>query len=201
MGIMDTKKELTQIAKVRIGLCCVSFLSAIAAFVECKGTILPLQFARYIITFNFSVFMIQFTFLPAFFTNENFVVPQPVDPKLQMIMRLFGSFGLITLGMTQFIELDIYMKWAGDGQRGPRLHGPDLRRAGLRVHAQAHRAADRVRRRHLRHPRDHPVSARVPESVTRSRGLCPVLCVFHFDSAKAPAPYSPSPLPLHLRTG
>ena len=112
MGIMDTKKELTQIAKVRIGLCCVSFLSAIAAFVECKGTILPLEYARYILTFNFSVFMIQFTFLPAFFTNENFVVPQPVDPKLQMIMRLFGSFGLITLGMTQFINLDIYIKWA-----------------------------------------------------------------------------------------
>ena len=43
MGIMDTKKELTQIAKVRIGLCCISFLSAIAAFVECKGTILPLH--------------------------------------------------------------------------------------------------------------------------------------------------------------
>ena len=64
MGIMDTKKELTQIAKVRIGLCCISFLSAIAAFVECKGTILPLEIARYILTFNFSVFMIQFTFFP-----------------------------------------------------------------------------------------------------------------------------------------
>ena len=100
MGIMDTKKELTQIAKVRIGLCCISFLSAIAAFVECKGTILPLQIARYIITANFSVFFVQFTFLPAFFTNENFVVPQPVDPKLQMIMRLFGSFGLITVSYT-----------------------------------------------------------------------------------------------------
>jgi len=112
MGLMDTPKPLTSIAKIRIGLCCVSFLSAIAAFVPCNGNFLSLEIARYIITGNFSVFMVQFTFFPAFFTNENFVVPQPVDPKLQMIMRLFGSFGLITLGMTQFIDKDIYIKWA-----------------------------------------------------------------------------------------
>ena len=77
MGIMDTPKPLTKMAKIRIALCCVSFLSAIAAFVPCKGTFLSLETARYILSVNFSVFFVQFTFVPAFFTNENFVVRSP----------------------------------------------------------------------------------------------------------------------------